>query len=72
MMWMGRGVAAGRGYRQLQLLDQTKPRLGNGAAASNSGSVLVLGLFFISKQQEAPNWELGRQGVRLDNDIPPD
>lgn len=43
-----------------------------GAAPSKPGVCFVLGLFFMLKQQEAPNQELGRQGVRLDNDTPPD
>ena len=43
-----------------------------GAAPSKPRVHFVLGLFFMLKQQEAPYQELGRQGVRPDNDTPPD
>lgn len=85
-MWnWGGGIAAARGVSVLEqwgtgsLGSMAKPSHGWGGkwypekgCSLNSRICFALGLFFMLKQQEALQEELGRQRVRLDNDLPPD
>lgn len=85
-MWnWGGGIAAAHGVSVLEqwgtgsLGSVAKPshswggkRYPERGCSLNPRICFGLGLFLVLKQQEAPHQELGRQGVSLGNDLPPD